>query len=93
MKQKEGVEVLIIDALHFVEFEHGRQANETKQRRISQVMQAVAHAGELTVVAGINRPSDQFPDLASDSVFYCEQSGMKDPERGEIEQPQTTRLN
>jgi hypothetical protein len=34
----------------------------------SQLLTAMAHAGELTVVAGFNRPHVPFPDLVSDSV-------------------------
>lgn len=69
--KKEGVDILFIDALHRIEFERGRASTPAEQRLISQVLRAVAHAGELSVVAGFNRLGDQFPDLYSDSTFYC----------------------
>src|SRR5208283_5109652 len=68
LKRKEGVEVLFIDSLQRIEFEPGKVPSPTEQRWISQVIRAVAHAGELTVVAGFNRPGVPFPDLASDST-------------------------
>jgi hypothetical protein len=72
LRRQEGIEVLLIDALHRVEFEPGRASSPTEQLWISQAMQAVAHVGELTVVAGFDSPGVPFPDLASDSTFYCE---------------------
>ena len=51
------------------DFEQERASSPTEQRWISQVLTSVAHAGELTVVAGFNRFGDQFPDLYSDSTF------------------------
>ena len=55
-----------------VEFWREGASSPTEQRWISQVLMAVAHAGELTVVAGFNRPHVPFPDLVADSVSYCE---------------------
>jgi hypothetical protein len=72
LKKQEGVEVLFVDALHRIEFEPGKPSSPTEQRWISQVLTAVAHAGELTIVAGCDRPDEQFPDLAADSEYYCE---------------------
>ena len=54
------------------DFEQERASSPTEQRRLSQVMRAVAHGGALTAVAGFNRQGDPFPDLAADSTFYCE---------------------
>jgi len=72
LRKQEGVEVLLIDAFHRIVFERGRDSTPAEQRRISQVLTAMAHAGELTVVAGFNRPHVSFPDLVADSVSYCE---------------------
>jgi hypothetical protein len=69
---KKQVEVLIVDDLHRIEFERGRDSTPKEQHWISQVLRAVAHAGELTVIAGFNRPHVPFPDLVADSVSYCE---------------------
>ena len=78
LSKQEGAEVLFIDALHRVQFEHGRASSPAEQRWISQALRAVAHAGELTVVAGLIRPGDQFPDLDCDSVYYCEPSEKRE---------------
>jgi replicative DNA helicase len=72
VKKQEGVEVLLIDALHRIEYERGRTSTPAEQGLISQVLRAVAHAGELTVIAGFHRPGDPFADLASDSTFFCD---------------------
>jgi DnaB-like helicase C terminal domain len=79
LKKQEGVEVLIIDALHRIELERGRDSTPSEQRSISQVLTAVAHAGELTVVAGFNRPHVPFPDLVADSVSYCKPLARESP--------------
>ena len=78
LKRNKGVEVLLIDALHRVEFEPGKISSPTEQRWISQVLRAVAHAGELTVVAGFHLPGVPFPDLAADSVYHCESTKRKE---------------
>jgi len=87
VKKQGGVEVLIIDALHRVEFEHGKVSTPTEQRWISQVLRAVAHAGELTVVAGFNRPGDSFADLPSDSTFFCELPEKEETDEGRLRRP------
>ncbi len=72
VKRQEAVEVLIIDALHRIEFEQGNDSTPKEQHWTSQVLMALAHAGELTVIAGFHRPHVPFPDLVADSVSYCE---------------------
>jgi hypothetical protein len=52
------------------DFRQGLGFDPAEQRWISQVLTAVAHAGELTVVAGHYRPGVPFPDLISDSTFH-----------------------
>jgi hypothetical protein len=56
MVKKKAVVVLLVDSLHHVEFEQGRPSTPTEQRCISQVLRAMAHAGELTAVAGYHLP-------------------------------------
>lgn len=72
VKKSEGAEVIVIDALHRMEWEPGQLSNQRQHRFMSEVLRSVAHAGELTVVAGFNRLHVPFPDLASDSTFHCE---------------------
>jgi len=72
LKKTEGAEVIVIDALHRIEFEPGKLSSPSQHRFISEVLCSVAHVGELTVVAGYNRPHVPFPDLVADSVSYCE---------------------
>jgi len=72
LKTKEHTEVIVIDALHHIEFEPGKLSNPSQHRFISEVLCSVAHAGELTIVGGYNRPHVPFPDMAADSVSYCE---------------------
>ena len=70
--RSEGIEVLLVDALHRIEFGKGRASTSTEQRWVAQALRAVAHASELTVIAGFHRLGDPFADLPSDSTFFCE---------------------
>ena len=76
LKKQEGVEVFVVEGLHHIELESGKQTSQTEQRFVSALLRSVAHIGELTIVAGHYSPDDPFADLSCDSVFYCEGWGQ-----------------
>jgi hypothetical protein len=71
LKKHEAVETVIIDALHQVHSERDKPATRAEQRLISSVLQSTAHVGHFHVVAGFYDPCVPFPNLLSDSAFYC----------------------
>jgi hypothetical protein len=72
LKRKESAEVIITDALHFIEIEPGKQTSQSGRRLVSSVLQSVAHAAKMVLVAGYNMSDDLFADLVADSVLHCE---------------------
>jgi hypothetical protein len=65
-----GVEVIIIDALHSITI---GEKPVTRMRRlyISSALQEVAHAYQMTIVAGC-KYDDRFPSYFGDSVLHCD---------------------
>ena len=81
LKKRGGGEVLFIDALHRIDLERGRASTPKEQRWISQVLRAVAHAGEIVVIAGFNRRGDPSPDLDSDTMYFTAPSNTGAPDK------------
>jgi hypothetical protein len=82
LKKHEGVEVVIVDALHQVRLDGSKPTTSTEQSHISSILKSTANVGRLNIVAGFYDPEAKFPNLPADSVLYCD-SGQSESTKAE----------
>ena len=72
LKKREGIEVIVMDALHRIDIQSSERTSQTERRFISSALKSVAHVGKMIIVGGYSTPDDPFAALVADSVFHCE---------------------
>jgi hypothetical protein len=71
LKKHQGIEAVIVDALHRVRLDGSKHTTSKEQSHISSILKATANVGRMNIVAGFYDLEVEFPNLPADTVFHC----------------------